>query len=190
MVSCDRLDEPDAEKIIKEAWAMQVHGNRPDCMFWDKLKNVKIALKEWSRGKFGKLDEIIDGYKRDAMRWEIEAESRQLDEVERSGWLVARRKWIDKDREKIGMLKQKARIKSDEEGDENSKYFHSIIRRSNNKNNILGLIMNGMWSEDPEVIKGDMFRFYKNIFKEEIRERDRNFDVVVWQKLVRRMQEF
>ena len=64
------------------------------------------------------------------------------------------------------MLRQKARIKWDVEGDENSKFFHSMIRRRCNRNNIRGLVVNVVWCEDPVSIKGEMFRFYKSIFSD------------------------
>ncbi|GJR39359.1 reverse transcriptase domain, reverse transcriptase zinc-binding domain protein [Tanacetum coccineum] len=51
---------------------------------------------------------------REAIRWELEAESRALDDEERLKWLEARRLWIDKEREKTYMLRQKARLSSDD----------------------------------------------------------------------------
>ncbi|GJY39390.1 putative RNA-directed DNA polymerase, eukaryota [Tanacetum coccineum] len=111
------LEDPDVEKIVVEAWGKMVTSHRPDY-------------------------QNIDEYRRAAMRWEVEAESRILDETEMREWMEARRNWINKDREKVSMLKQKSRIKWDVEGDENSKYFHAIIKRHNNKNNIRGMLVN------------------------------------------------
>ncbi|GKD49961.1 reverse transcriptase domain, reverse transcriptase zinc-binding domain protein [Tanacetum coccineum] len=64
------------------------------------------------------------------------------------------------------MLRQKARIKCDVEGNEHSKFFHSFVKRRNNKNNIRGLMVNRIWSEDPKVIKMEMARYYKALFIE------------------------
>lgn len=55
----------------------------------------------------------------------------------------SRRRWLEKEYEHTQMLKQKARIKWDIEGDENTRYFHSIIKRRHNQNNIRGLMVNG-----------------------------------------------
>ncbi|GKE93277.1 putative RNA-directed DNA polymerase, partial [Tanacetum coccineum] len=95
--------------------------------------------------------------------WSIN-QKRSLGDVERKAWMDVRRKWIKTDKEKAGILKQKSRMKWDIEGDENSKYFHSVVKRRNNKNSIRGLMINGVWSEDPEVIKEQMFTFYKSKF--------------------------
>ncbi|GJT67548.1 hypothetical protein Tco_1019028 [Tanacetum coccineum] len=55
------------------------------------------------------------------MRWECEAESRALNEDELKEWMKARKIWIEKDGKKASILRQKARVKWDVEGDENSK---------------------------------------------------------------------
>ncbi|GJT91474.1 putative ribonuclease H protein [Tanacetum coccineum] len=64
------------------------------------------------------------------------------------------------------MLRQKARIKCDVEGNEHSKFFHSFVKRRDNKNNIRGLMVNEIWSEDPKAIKMEMARYYKALFIE------------------------
>lgn len=39
------LQESDIEKVVSFAWALSVRSRRPDCIYRDKLKNVKSALK-------------------------------------------------------------------------------------------------------------------------------------------------
>ncbi|GKC49032.1 hypothetical protein Tco_1071777, partial [Tanacetum coccineum] len=102
--------------------------------------------------------------KKDATMWELKAEKRVLNNVEMDLWLKARKEWIEKENEQVGILRQKARIKWDIEGDENSKYFHTMIRSRNNKNNIRGLMIDGVWCKEPDRKKEDVFRFYKDIF--------------------------
>ncbi|XP_071707959.1 uncharacterized protein [Rutidosis leptorrhynchoides] len=95
----------------------------------EELKNVKGALKEWSMNKFNSLDGEIEALKTLSLNLELKAENNQLSEIEKENWLETRKKWMDKERMKSSMLKQKARIKWILEGDENLKYFHSIIRK-------------------------------------------------------------
>ncbi|GJU47734.1 hypothetical protein Tco_1217289 [Tanacetum coccineum] len=73
--------------------------------------------------------------------------------TERIDWAGSEERWEEKENEFSNMLRQKARIRWDVEGDENSKFFHSYIKRRNNKSNIRGLMINGIGVEDPKLIK-------------------------------------
>nr|GEW70920.1 putative RNA-directed DNA polymerase, eukaryota, reverse transcriptase zinc-binding domain protein [Tanacetum cinerariifolium] len=81
-----------------------VYSRNPDLIFRDKLKNVKEGLKAWSKVKFGGNDRDIDALKNEATKWEIVAESRDLDVVELERWKEARIQWIEKDNLSIGSL--------------------------------------------------------------------------------------
>nr|GEX66766.1 RNA-directed DNA polymerase, eukaryota, reverse transcriptase zinc-binding domain protein [Tanacetum cinerariifolium] len=110
------------------------------------------------------VEEKIKGYKKEAMGWELEEEKRTLNESERLAWMEARKLWVEKENEYSSMLRQKARVRWDAEGDENSKFFHSFVKRRNNKNNIRGLTINEVWCEDPVLTKSAMMNHYKELF--------------------------
>ncbi|XP_071739312.1 uncharacterized protein [Rutidosis leptorrhynchoides] len=42
--------------IIRDAWNKNVMSSKKDCRFRDRLKNMKFALREWSKNTFGNLD--------------------------------------------------------------------------------------------------------------------------------------
>nr|GEV10009.1 transposon TX1 [Tanacetum cinerariifolium] len=157
------LEEFDLESIVAGAWSMSVRDNRLDCILRDKFKNVKEALKKWCKTLFEGLDKKIEDYSQETMRWELEAEKRSLGDMERNAWIEARRKWIETEKEKADILKQKSRLKWDIEGDENSKYFNSVVKRRNNKNSIRGLMINGVWCEDPQRT-GEISQGYNTSF--------------------------
>ncbi|GKB15146.1 transposon TX1, partial [Tanacetum coccineum] len=105
------LEEKDIGQVVAGAWEKEVRSSRPDCRFRDKLKNVKMEVKMWSRKRFGVFTENIVEHRKEAMR------------------------------ANVSMLRQKARVRWDVEGDENSKKFHSVVGRRNNKNCIRGLML-------------------------------------------------
>ncbi|GJW45430.1 reverse transcriptase domain, reverse transcriptase zinc-binding domain protein [Tanacetum coccineum] len=61
------LEEVDIEQVVHGAWDKEVRGFRPDCIFRDKLKNVKLTLKEWSKVRFGALSENIEKHRQEAI---------------------------------------------------------------------------------------------------------------------------
>ncbi|XP_071686824.1 uncharacterized protein [Rutidosis leptorrhynchoides] len=115
------LNRDGIDRIIIEAWGKCVRSTRKDCVFRDKLKNVKCDLRTWSKSEFGIIDREIKGLKDEVDKWEVRAEQGGLNDVDRECWLNCRRKWIDKEKSKANMLRQKARIKWVLEGDENTK---------------------------------------------------------------------
>ncbi|GJR72598.1 putative RNA-directed DNA polymerase [Tanacetum coccineum] len=90
---------------------------------------------------------------RTAMKWELEAESKDLNDDEVAAWMNARKLWVEKESDEISMLRQKERVRWDVEGDENIKKFHSFVKRRNIKNFIRGLTVDGNWCEDPNKEK-------------------------------------
>ncbi|XP_071694379.1 uncharacterized protein [Rutidosis leptorrhynchoides] len=64
------FNNEDAGEIIKKAWDKPVSCTRKDCIFRDRLKNVKFDLRDWSKGVYGNLDKEIDSLKAKVDDWE------------------------------------------------------------------------------------------------------------------------
>ncbi|GJX47736.1 RNA-directed DNA polymerase, eukaryota, reverse transcriptase zinc-binding domain protein [Tanacetum coccineum] len=62
-------------------------------------------------------------------------------------------------------LQQKSRINLDIEGDENSKFFHGIINQRRQTNTIQGIMCDGSWTTDPNLVKDTFLNFFKENFK-------------------------
>ncbi|GKE13892.1 putative RNA-directed DNA polymerase, eukaryota [Tanacetum coccineum] len=131
------MDELDFLKVVGDAWMKEVKSFRPDCRFRDRLKNVKAKV-----------------------------ENRSLSDSEMFAWLEAKKQWDISKKEYENMLRQKSRFRWDVEGDENSKFFHAFVTRRNNKCNHRRIMVDGVWCEDPKVIKAEMARHYKNLFSD------------------------
>nr|GEV16929.1 retrovirus-related Pol polyprotein from transposon TNT 1-94 [Tanacetum cinerariifolium] len=61
-------------------------------------------------------------------------------------------------------LAQKAKVKWFIEGDENSKFFHGIINKRRNNLAIRGIVVDGVWIEDPIVVKNEFLSHFQNMF--------------------------
>nr|GEU70002.1 RNA-directed DNA polymerase, eukaryota [Tanacetum cinerariifolium] len=97
---------------------------------------------------------------------ELTAESRDLNEGELNRWKEARKGWVKKDKRKNHMIKQKSRSKWALERDENSKFFHALMKNNTRKTSLKWLLVDERWCEDPTTIKSKDYNFFKNTFKE------------------------
>nr|GEY38202.1 RNA-directed DNA polymerase, eukaryota [Tanacetum cinerariifolium] len=61
-------------------------------------------------------------------------------------------------------LAQKAKIKWSIEGDENSKFFHGILNKKRNQMNIRGIMVYGVWNEQPNDVKREFLKHFQGRF--------------------------
>ncbi|XP_071714157.1 uncharacterized protein [Rutidosis leptorrhynchoides] len=162
------FDGEDSKKVVEKAWSLNVVGDRYDCVFRNKLKNVKHALKEWSKCALGSLDLEIEELKRKSCEWESTAETNDISDEDRISWLNTRKQWIEKEKVKANMAKEKSRVKWIKDGDENTKYFHSVFKRRHSKRNIRGLNIEGSWCEDPIMVKQAVYDHFKKQYEKRI----------------------
>ena len=84
--------------------------------------------------------------------------------------------------EYISSLKQKARCKWTIEGDENTKFFHSVINGRNRRQSIHGVMLNGNWTTNPSLIKQFFYDSFSSRFKEVLVTRPR-FESLKFKKI-------
>ncbi|KAJ9538060.1 hypothetical protein OSB04_030793 [Centaurea solstitialis] len=163
------LKEDSLDGVVRDAWKIDVSSGCLDKVLRDKLKNVKLALKEWSKVNFGAIDDQISKFKNECERLESLASSSGWCGEDRVVWLESRKKWLELEEKKREMDRQKAKVKWALEGDENTKFFHASIKGRARKNLIRGLRLNGIWVEDPNKFdkeEGRRPKFFSNKTKE------------------------
>lgn len=57
------------------------------------------------------------------------------------------------------------------DGDENSKFFHWVVKGRLKQNSLKGLNINGVWLEDPNTLKEKVWQFFKDPFTEKVKDR-------------------
>lgn len=57
------------------------------------------------------------------------------------------------------------------DGDENSAYFHGILRGRLKRNSLKGLLINGVWVDDPVKVKLEVHEYFKRHFSEPLQDR-------------------
>ncbi|XP_057426056.1 uncharacterized protein LOC130719419 [Lotus japonicus] len=121
-----------------------------------KLKALKSNLKSWNHEVFGDLRKR----RNDAVQ-----RINDLDKKEEEGGLsvgdIEERKQLLHEFWSVlklheSLLCQKARSRWLKEGDQNSKFFHSMINWRRRSNSMVGLMVDGVWEETPLKVKEEV----------------------------------
>ncbi|XP_021985124.1 uncharacterized protein LOC110881054 [Helianthus annuus] len=133
------LDEPELETVVAVTVMSFSFDGPPDVVLAEKLKRFKEAIKIWAKAKKVKGIESFD---------ETLAKLKELDDIMEERPLVEEEEWTRseclKDLENMELkitkdLHKKSRSKWASHGDENSSYFHRIIKHRATSNKIHGL---------------------------------------------------
>nr|GFB32151.1 RNA-directed DNA polymerase, eukaryota [Tanacetum cinerariifolium] len=61
-------------------------------------------------------------------------------------------------------MAQKAKVKWSIEGNENTSFFHGMLNKKQSFPNIQGIMVDGIWIESPNRVKGEFFHHFSSIF--------------------------
>ncbi|XP_027915959.1 uncharacterized protein LOC114175387 [Vigna unguiculata] len=141
--------DPAFKKVVKQSWETYIGKGNPMISLKEKLKKLKFDLKSWNRDVFGfislkKQNLLLELAELDMK--DYESNLGDDDKVSRMKLLRKLKLLLHKE---SALLNQKTRLKWIEEGDTNSKYFHSRIRWRRVTNELKGADVNGTWCEDP-----------------------------------------
>ncbi|GJZ00491.1 RNA-directed DNA polymerase, eukaryota [Tanacetum coccineum] len=70
----------------------------------------------------------------------------------------------DIDRKEASDIAQKAKVKWAIEGDENTSFFHSSLKKKRRQCAIKGILHNGVWIDDPGEVKSEFYNHFCNRF--------------------------
>lgn len=99
-------------------------------------------------------------------QWDRVAEVRDLSTPEKEAFVSTRRQFFNAEKIISQSLKQNSRVRSARAGDENTSFFHGIVRGGLKRNTIKGLNVNGCWVEDPSTLKNHIADFFMKHFQE------------------------
>ncbi|XP_058742075.1 uncharacterized protein LOC131614520 [Vicia villosa] len=164
------FDHEEFLPFVEKEWkAMDIRG-KYGFILKEKLYILKAKLKSWNREVFGVLDLNVDKavstlndldlFVDNAGRGDFWSDILSSNRVKASKdvWEAMLRR--------ESMLCQNSRCRWIQQGDANSKYFHSFMRGRFRRNNIVSLNSDGGLLEDVDVIKDEVFEHFKHRFSE------------------------
>nr|KAJ0203637.1 hypothetical protein LSAT_V11C500259620 [Lactuca sativa] len=170
------LSNDELDGVIKEACLVLRGYDTLDTILLNKLKYLKLAIRNWRVNATRKENNEIETWKNRNAKLKLIAKSRVLTEAEleeRSNIGVK----IDEHARLVTLnLKQRAKLKWEAEGDENKRFFHNYVNNRNRKNHIHGIMANGTWVTNPMDIKKEAVRFFGNKFKEGWKNRSKFYN--------------
>ncbi|XP_056685776.1 uncharacterized protein [Spinacia oleracea] len=156
-------EHPKFHQIVQEGWGSVVNGT-PMFQVWHKLKVIKQGLKTLHRKEFARLEERIDGIRRelDDTQSQLAASPSDIDlqltEKECTGKL---KKFLSIHE---GALKQKSRIQWLKTGDSNTKFFFTAVKERYARNSIDVIYdANGRKLTTAAEIKDEIKAFYHGL---------------------------
>lgn len=167
------LDKPGFSEMVSKAYREATVLGPPDLKFMRRLKEVKKAIKNWRLADKGRDSGRLLWLYDHINRLEAIAEERVLsnDELlERSGWI---KESLELENAKVKDINQKARVKWVVDGDENTSFFHAMVKNNVKNGRVSGLMVDGEWEVDPIAIKMEFFEQFKSRYHEEDLNRPR-----------------
>ncbi|GJU68923.1 putative RNA-directed DNA polymerase [Tanacetum coccineum] len=157
--------------VITNSWASSQPPLSADLVLKNKLKKLRLDIKTWTTNQMLSQNKVKEDLKKQLLEWDVRAENgliNDLDVAKRGEWIMDLNHL---DQIHRNDLKQKSRIRWAVEGDENTRFFHSLLKFNNSKSNIKGININGVWCEDPDPIKRAALEHFSARFKEGIQNR-------------------
>lgn len=147
--------------MIKSVWDRRSATGTVDVVLKEKFKATKTSIKDPSKANVNRQSFKMEASKDLFISLDKQAEEKELSSSETTQWLTARVEFL-KERQRVSTnLKQKSRFKWAVKGDENSRFFHVIVNSKRRGNSIKGLLHNGVWTEDPNLVKQATFNHFK-----------------------------
>ena len=153
--------------MIKEAWISDVHGGWGGVALKNKLRNLRLVIKQWCKEKGDIKASQIQNLKQKLHDLENLASHRTLSESEVITKRILQQQLWDISTAYESLLRQMSRAKWIKEGDRNTAYFHKLINFRRSSGAVQGILIDGVWVHQPDLVKKAVFNFFAERFTEQ-----------------------
>jgi hypothetical protein len=130
----------------------------------EKLKGLKVTIKEWNKEVYGAIDSKILILVEEIKDTDVRGELMTLSEEEVELRKVHFRSLWHLIRSKEALLVQRSRDRWLKEGDANTTYFHNCVKERGSVNALRALLVDGEWLESPPLIRQTTVNFFRRHF--------------------------
>nr|GEW56927.1 hypothetical protein [Tanacetum cinerariifolium] len=153
------------DSFVSEAWKeIKIQEYNVMLKLAKKLKILKEKIRSWVKDKKEKAHVLKNSLKKKLVDIDSVLDTGKVTSNVLEDRLDAMNSLTKLEKMESIELAQEAKIKWSIVGDENSKYFHGIINKKQNNLAIQGIIVDGVWIEDPSVVKNEFLSHLRNRF--------------------------
>ncbi|XP_071909708.1 uncharacterized protein [Coffea arabica] len=149
--------------VVRACWTLPVSGP-PMQVLALKLRGAKQALRQWSRQAFGDIFATVRGAEQEVMeaerRYDLDPTGMLRSELHQAQARLRYALSVEED-----YWRQKARVKWLREGDNNTKFFHSVVAEKKRRamiHRVRGV--DGEWAEEEAQIGEAAVNFFQGLF--------------------------
>ncbi|XP_026396009.1 uncharacterized protein LOC113290642 [Papaver somniferum] len=153
------LNFPDFFQVIQDSWNEEIYGN-PIYIFMNKLKRLKKFLKVWNWEVFGDVKETLRKSEDKLLEETLKSDNDPSNIILLNNLVTTRGKCDLASQNYNTFLREKARINWIQDGDVNSKFFHTSIKLRQAQNSISEIEDS---SAVPKVINDEDNSFLENL---------------------------
>lgn len=150
--------------MVKPAWDQAPQGRGARIRLHQKLKCLKEHLKEWTKSTFGNVSQIKEDLLQKFQEIDFTEAEEDLSNLVRNERSRIKEEFTEITAREEIKWRQKARLKWLQEGDNNTKFFHSFANARNLTNWISALNINWSYREDPTKIEEEIIQFFKDVY--------------------------
>ncbi|GJX04161.1 hypothetical protein Tco_0190077, partial [Tanacetum coccineum] len=151
--------------MIKEANEEFVNSNFHSCSLQQKLKFMKLKIKNWHNDSNSRDLERSMEIQSLVNAIELKIDNSTVSDEERNTRLNLLQEQEDLDRYYSMDITQKSKIQWDVKGDENTSFFHGILNQKRRHQLVQGIMVNGEWISNPIQVKKAFFNFFHDKFQ-------------------------
>jgi len=158
-------------KGVVEEWRRDGVNGWMSFVLKTNLKNLKLRLREWNRAEYSGMEERVERLVDDIKELDEKGEEVGLEKEE-----ITRKKSKFSDLWKILRARdastvQQSRARWMKDGDANSKYFHSCIKRRSSLNLMKALKVGDGWAVSPFDVRKAVVDYFTNHFSSPLCDR-------------------
>jgi len=157
------LMNKDYQKVVRDCWSETQPRGWGGYALKCKLQNLKQRLKNWSKDNIGDLGNKVKQIQQKLNDLEnsmtTQPSDQQVQELKKTQADLWEKATLHE-----SIMRQKSRSKWIKEGDSNTSYFHKIINHSRRRNALRGMLIDGIWVENPNLIKAKILQHFQNSF--------------------------